>query len=233
MTVLAIDTCFAGVGVGLAREGHVLDEMLSTAPSSASIGLLPQVELILERCQLAKEDISGLAVTVGPGFFTGLRIGLATVQGLALAWDVPVAGVSSLRLLAEGLDKPATPVWVCADARRGFLYAAAFTPTPQGLARLSEDAAVTAERLASLLEPPALLVGAGARMHAQELLRPGLSLAPDWADTPRPGLLALLGEHRLAQGLGVHPEELKPRYCRPSEAEVRFGLPLDEYNLLT
>jgi len=83
-----------------------------------------------------------------------------------------------------------------------------------------------------LLEPPALLVGGGARVYAEELVRPGITLAPAWQETPRPGLLALLGESGLAAGAGLAPEMIAPRYCRPSDAEIRFGLPLEEYNLL-
>ncbi|MFH1058118.1 MAG: hypothetical protein V1797_05480, partial [Pseudomonadota bacterium] len=64
------------------------------------------------------------------------------------------------------------------------------------------------------------------------LLRPGLSLAPPVCDYPRPGLLALIGAERLAAGAGVAPEAVRPRYCRPSDAEVRFGLPLDEYRII-
>jgi tRNA threonylcarbamoyladenosine biosynthesis protein TsaB len=83
-----------------------------------------------------------------------------------------------------------------------------------------------------MIQPPALLLGDGARLYAGQLLAPGLSLGPAWAESTRPGLLALLGEKRLEEGESLPPEQLTPRYCRPSEAEIRFGLPLDDYCLL-
>jgi tRNA threonylcarbamoyladenosine biosynthesis protein TsaB len=242
MLTLAVDTSFAPVALALARDGQVLGEVLTQAASTHSQRLLPALEFLLEQCQVDRRELDGLAVALGPGFFTGLRIGLATVQGmalgLALGQGVPVAGVSSLRLLAQGclpgLAEGST-VWAVADARRGLVYAAPFAVEGGRLVRHDEDAALSPARLAERLARPALLVGAGARLHADALLRPGqdhgLELAPAWADTPRPGLLALIGQERLQDGQGLSPEQIKPRYCRPCDAEVRFGLPLDEYRL--
>lgn len=232
MLVLAIDTSFAPIGVALARPGQLLGEICTSAASTHSQRLLPALEFLLDQCQVTREQLQGLAVTVGPGLFTGLRIGLATAQGMALGLGLKVAGVSSLRLMAEACRAHEGRLWAVADARRGLVYAAPFLIAGGEVQRLDQDAALSPARLAERLEPPALLAGAGARLYAGELLRPGLALAPAWADLPRPGLLALLGAQRLAAGRGVGPEELKPRYCRPSEAEVRFGLPLDEYRLI-
>jgi tRNA threonylcarbamoyladenosine biosynthesis protein TsaB len=235
MLTLAVDTSFAPVALALARDGQVLGAMLTQAASTHSQRLLPALELLLAQCQVKRCELDGLAVTLGPGFFTGLRIGLATVQGLALGLGLSVAGVSSLRLLAHGclpgLDEGAA-LWAVADARRGLLYAAPFVLESGRLARRDEDVALTPARLAERLTVPALLVGSGARIHAAQLLRSGLRLAPAWADTPRPGLLALIGQERLEAGQGLPPEQVNPRYCRPCDAEVRFGLPLDEYRLI-
>lgn len=236
MTTLALDTAGSAGGLALARQGKLLGELLTDTPATHSRRLLHSLEFLLAQCGLGRADLSGLAVTLGPGFFTGLRIGLASAQGLALALDLPLAGFSCLRLLAAGLTGAQGVIWAVADARRGLVYAAPFRALggeqAWQLERLDQDAAYSPARLAPLLEPPAVLVGAGARLYAAELLRPGLELAPPWADLPRPGLLALMGQERLAQGQGLAPEGLQPRYCRPSDAEVRFGLPLDQYRLL-
>ncbi|MBI5523999.1 MAG: tRNA (adenosine(37)-N6)-threonylcarbamoyltransferase complex dimerization subunit type 1 TsaB [Desulfarculus sp.] len=232
MAILAIDTAQSAGGLALVSDGRVLGEVLIDSPQTHSRRLLPAMEFLLAQCGLARHGLSGLAVSLGPGFFTGLRIGLASAQGLALALGLPVAGFSCLRLMAAGLAGARGVVWAVADARRGLVYAAPFRAGQDGLERLDADAAYSPARLAPLLTPPALLVGAGARLYAAELVRPGLELAPAWADTPRPGLLALLGQERLDQGQGLRPEELRPRYCRPSDAEVRFGLPLDGYRLI-
>lgn len=232
MTILAIDTAQAPLGLALARDGRVLGEVLTTSALPHSRRLLPALDFLLAQCDLAKSDLTGLAVSLGPGFFTGLRTGLASAQGLALGLELPVVGVSALHLLAAGPETGDGLVWAVADARRGLVYAAPFRRQGGQLTRLEPDAALSPPRLAERLSAPAWLVGAGARLHADRLLAPGLSLAPALHDQPRPGLLALIGEERLAQGQGLPPEAVRPRYCRPSDAEVRFGLPLDEYRLI-
>jgi tRNA threonylcarbamoyladenosine biosynthesis protein TsaB len=230
--VLALDTSLSGGGAALASEGRVLAQARLEPGPGFSRRLLPAVEEVLARAGVQRGDLRGLAVTLGPGFFTGLRVGIATAQGMALGLGLPVAGVSSLRLLAEAAPPEAETIWALADARRGLLYAAAFRRQGGVLARLAPDMAISAQRLAGRLSPPALLLGPGARLLGPEHLAPGLELAPPGLDHPDPGRLALLGEHRLARGEGSAPHQLRPRYCRPSDAEVRFGLPLDDYQLV-
>jgi len=232
MLVLALDTSLSGGGAALAAGGRVLAQARLEPGPGFSRRLLPAVERVLAEAGAARRGLEGLAVTLGPGFFTGLRVALATAQGLALGLDLPVVGVSSLRLLAEAAPSEARAIWALADARRDLLYAAAFQRRDTGLERIEPDMAITPARLAQRLSPPALLLGPGARLLEPEHLAPGLELAPGELDQPDPGRLALMGERRLSRGEGVSALELKPRYCRPSDAEVRFGLPLDEYQLV-
>ncbi len=232
MIVLALDTALASGGVALAEGDQVLASLKLGPGQSFSSRLLAAVADLLEQTRLKPADLGGLAVNLGPGFFTGLRVGLATAQGLAFGLGIPAVGVSSLRLLAAAAPAEARTVWALADARRGLVYAAAFSRQGESLQRLEEDMAITPELLAPRLEPPALLLGSGARLYAETLQAPGILLAPPEFDDPDPGLLALMGVQRLDQGQGGGAEVLRPRYCRPSDAEVRFGLPLDEYRLI-
>lgn len=230
--ILALDTCLAGGGAALAQDGRVLAQAVLEPGPGFSRRLLPALEQVMASAGASPRDLIGLAVTIGPGFFTGLRVALATAQGLALGLGLPVAGVSSLRLLAANAPAGERTVWALADARRGLLYAACFRQQGEDFTRLEADMAITPERLLPLLEPPALLLGPGARLLASASLDPGLEMAPETLDQPSPGLLALIGERRLAQGQGLAAHQLRPRYCRPSDAEVRFGLPLDDYRLV-
>jgi len=218
--------------MALAQDGQVLGELILGPSVTHSRRLLPALDFLLAQTGRAKKDLEGLAVTLGPGYFTGLRIGVATAQGLALGLNLPAWGMSSLRLLAEAAAVGDGTVWAVADARRELVYAACFQRGPGGLERILEDCAISPARLAGMLHPPALLLGDGARLYAEQLIVPGLTLAPAWAEVTRPGILALRGEERLEKGESLSPEKLTPRYCRPSEAEIRFGLPLDEYRLL-
>ncbi|MCB2193592.1 MAG: tRNA (adenosine(37)-N6)-threonylcarbamoyltransferase complex dimerization subunit type 1 TsaB [Deltaproteobacteria bacterium] len=230
--ILALDTCLAGGGAALAHGGKVLAQALLEPGPGFSRRLLPAIEQVMHQAGASRSELTGLAVTIGPGFFTGLRVALATAQGMALGLDLPVAGVSSLRLLAEAAPEGRRVVWSLADARRGLLYAACFEQDGESFTRREADMAITPERLLPLLEPPALLLGPGARLIDPANLAPGLELAPEAMDQPSPGLLALIGARRLAHGKGLAPHQLRPRYCRPSDAEVRFGLPLDDYHLV-
>jgi tRNA threonylcarbamoyladenosine biosynthesis protein TsaB len=230
--ILALDTCLSGGGAALAEEGRVLAQALLEPGPGFSRRLLPAIEQVMARAGASPKDLTGLTVTIGPGFFTGLRVALATAQGLALGLNLAVAGVSSLRLLAANAPAGRRTVWALADARRGLLYAACFEQDGQEFHRREADMAITPELLRPRLKPPALLLGPGARLLDTADLAPGLELAPASCDLPSPGLLALIGQRRLAQGRGLAPHQLRPRYCRPSDAEVRFGLPLDDYRLM-
>ena len=235
MLVLALDTATQAGGAALAEDGKLIGEVMLSSDVTHSRRLLGVVEFLLQGAGRGKKDLDGIAVTMGPGYFTGLRIGLATAQGLALGLDLPVAAISTLRLLAACLPRPGVNIWAVMDARRRLVYAAPFKwegGGGGGLKRLAEDAAMTPQRLHEEIKGPALLLGDGARAYADELADPERELAPDWTALPRPGLLALLGLERIQAGQGLKPEEVKPRYCRPSDAEIRFGLPLDEYRLL-
>jgi tRNA threonylcarbamoyladenosine biosynthesis protein TsaB len=230
--VLGLDTATQAGGAALAEDGKLIGEAMLSAEATHSRRLLKVIEFLLQGAQRTKHDLGGIAVTIGPGYFTGLRIGLASAQGLALGLDLPVAAVSTLRLLASSQNRTGITVWAVIDARRGLVYAAPFRMGEAGLERLAEDAAMSPQRLAAEIKGPALLVGDGARVYAEELAGPQRELAPEWASVPRPGLLALIGFDRIAKGEGLKPAEVRPRYCRPSDAEIRFGLPLDEYRLL-
>ena len=232
MLVLALDTAFPAGGAALARDGEILGEVCLNSSETHTRRLLPLIDALMARCGVERSQLEGLGVGVGPGFFTGLRIGLASAQGLAMGLDLPCHGVSSLRLLAQAQCAFRGKLWAVADARRGLVYAAPFASGPEGVERLDQDAAMTPERLAEMLEPPALLVGSGARAHWEMLKAPGLEMAPAWADQPRTGLLALIAAKAMERSGGVPPEMLAARYVRPSDAEVKFGLPLDEYRLL-
>jgi tRNA threonylcarbamoyladenosine biosynthesis protein TsaB len=230
--ILALDTATQAGGAALAEDGKLIGEVMLAADTTHSRRLLKVVEFLLQGAGRTRGDLDGIAVTMGPGYFTGLRIGLATAQGLALGLDVPVTAISTLRLVAASVARPGPTIWPVLDARRGLVYAAPFGYGDAGLERLDEDAAMSPQRLAGEIKGPALLVGDGAIAYADELAGPEREMAPGWAVMPRPGLLALLGHEKIRAGNGVMPEQVSPRYCRPSDAEIRFGLPLDEYRLL-
>jgi len=124
MRVLGIDTSTSCGAVGLIDDERVICEYLLDIPVTHSERLLGAIELVLRDARCAIEDLDGWAISLGPGSFTGLRIGVSTVKGLAFATQKPVAGISTLDVLASQTSP--TPFLICPilDARKGEVYTA-------------------------------------------------------------------------------------------------------------
>lgn len=220
MTVLGLDCAGKTAGVALCRDGELFYESRLCAGFTHSETLLPLCEEALRACRLSLQDISLLAVTAGPGSFTGLRIGLATVKGLAFAHGTPCAGVSTLEALA--FCAPPVGSCVCAlDARRGEVYHAGFSMGPQGPARLwpaRPRPRLCPCRAGPLFAGPVCWLGDGAPLVLDALggrRAQDIFLLPEHARCP-----GALGVCRAA--LQVQPqsaETLAPRYLRLSQAE--------------
>lgn len=220
MTVLGLDCAGKTAGVALCRDGELFYESRLCAGFTHSETLLPLCEEALRACRLSLQDISLLAVTAGPGSFTGLRIGLATVKGLAFAHGTPCAGVSTLEALA--FCAPPVGSCVCAlDARPGRSVPRRFFHGAAGAARLWPDGHGPASALAGqalCLPGPVWLLGDGAPLVLDALggrRAQDVFLLPEHARCP-----GALGVCRAA--LQVQPqsaETLAPRYLRLSQAE--------------
>jgi tRNA threonylcarbamoyladenosine biosynthesis protein TsaB len=220
--ILAIETATSRVGVALLRGERLVLERASDGVRPPSARLLPAVDALLREAGVALAELSGFAVSIGPGSFTGLRVGLATVKGLAFASGLPVAAVPTLAALALAAADGRAPVAAILDARRGEVYAAAFGP--DGLPLFAD----------AVLAPPALferlpagtriVVGEGAGFAAEALAQaPGRGLevlgAPHGPASA--GAVGVLGARALARGEGLPAEQVAPRYVRRAEAEAR------------
>jgi tRNA threonylcarbamoyladenosine biosynthesis protein TsaB len=201
--------------VALIRGEETLAEIGFSRTVSPSRWLLPAVRFLLEAGRIPLEKVSVLAVTVGPGSFTGLRVGLATIRGLAMASGRPVAGISTLEALAAGESAGDVLVAPWLDAGRGEVYAGLLR---HGREVLPETAAPPETVLRALPPEPILFLGSGAaRYHERIRRRPGAD-AGDRLE-PGPSLLAgsvaRAGVRALAAGTAL---PLQPRYLRPPDA---------------
>ena len=219
---LGVDTSTPQGGVALVERGVVLAEIHFDGSVSPSQRLLPSIRSILQTAGLNLGEVAGLAVTVGPGSFTGIRVGLATVRGLAHATGRPVAGISTLRALAGAAGRGPAPVAAWLDAGRGEVYAALFSLGTVAGGEPESLQPEVAERpevvLAGLPAEAVRFVGSGAQRWAG-MIRERRSGRPDdpiVAPTPSlPAATARLGEIDLARGTALPPE---PRYVRPPDA---------------
>jgi tRNA threonylcarbamoyladenosine biosynthesis protein TsaB len=217
MRVLAVETSTLAGGVALVDGERLVAEYLLDVSVTHSERLLAAIDHVLADAGWPPRELQGLAVAVGPGSFTGLRVGISTVKGLALALGLPVAAVPTLDAMAAALPWASLPVCPVLHARRNEVYAAVFRWDGEGFRRESEYLALTPDELAARLSEPTLLLGDGAEAIQSPHVR---RVPPPWR-VPSPACVAVLGRARLALGETVSAAGLTPLYLRPSEAELR------------
>jgi len=228
MRLLAIETATSAQSVALFEEDRLLAEISYEAKAHKGGLLLPAVDRLLKQAGLAAKDLGAVAVSVGPGSFTGLRVGLATAKGLALGTGAMLVGVPTLEVLAEGYAVPDVTICALLDARRGEVFMALFRRRETHLERLSPDAVLTPEVVKSMLaraESPVHLIGDGAVRYRERfeamlgdrvcMTETGLQTIPSAAVTGLVGLQQLAGGKR--PGAVVEPV-----YLRKAEAEVNW-----------
>ncbi len=215
--VLAVETSTLAGGVALLDGERLRGEYLLDVRATHSERLMPAIDRLLADAGWVPGDLEGLAVAVGPGSFTGLRIGLSAVKGLALALAIPIAGVPTLDAMAAALPFADLPVCPVIDARKGEVYASLYRWDGEGMRREWEYLAVPPEALAARIAEPVILVGDA----AGAIETPHARLAPPHRRVPSPSAVGVLGLARLAAGETVSVADLVPIYLRPSEAELK------------
>lgn len=222
MIVVGFDTATAAAAVGLigpdgaTYERHELPEPGGRPRHTAA--LLPLAVELLEEAGLDWDRIGRIAVGVGPGGFTGLRIGIATARGLAQATGIGLVPVSSLRALAAGAEHDG-PVAAVIDARRGEVYAAVFDGDRELLAAGARTPEILAAELAPLAGAGLLCVGDGAVRFRSVLQSSGAAIPPDGAGAH--GVRALAVCRLGASGAPVPPSAVVPDYVRRPDARPR------------
>lgn len=216
MRVLAVDTTTPRGSVALVEGTETRGEVRLTAADSHSRWLVPAIDFLLGELGLAVSDLHAYAVATGPGSFTGLRVGISTVQGLALASGRPCLGLSALDALAALVRDGAETLVAMMDAYRGEVYAALYDRS----ARLRSERRVgPPEAFLDEVHGSAAFVGCGAERYGAEIrTRLPQALFPPC----EPFLAAALGrlaEPLLVAGEGRGPEALRPLYLR--EADIR------------
>ncbi len=224
-TLLAFETATSPGGVALLRDGEVVLERVLPRDVSTAESLLPAVDALLAEAKLDLAAIGAFAVSIGPGSFTGLRIGVATVKGLAFETRLPVAPVPTLAALAltAGAGEGPGPIVAALDARRGEVYAAGYAHSGDLLPDVLPEGLYDTEELVRRLPPVFRLVGEGAGICGEAVRRAlGAGAVVEAAPvSPAAADVARLGARRLAAGGGLPAAQIAPRYVRRAEAEVR------------
>jgi tRNA threonylcarbamoyladenosine biosynthesis protein TsaB len=203
----------------VARDDTIVAESIEPTTRSHGVSLPRLVQATLERAGVGWDAVQGLAVSIGPGSFTGLRVGLSLAKGIAYAGGLPIAPVPTLEALAWAAEPaPGDTVWAVLDARMREVYAAAFERTVSGLERRTPDEALAPGLAASRIGPGSILVGDAVEVYP-ELARTGVRVLPFATHPPRGGIVARLGAALLRAGAGAEIGPLEPVYVRASQAE--------------
>ncbi|MEE4112932.1 MAG: tRNA (adenosine(37)-N6)-threonylcarbamoyltransferase complex dimerization subunit type 1 TsaB, partial [Desulfobacteraceae bacterium] len=184
--------------------------------------LMPMILRMLERCRCEPGDIHGIAVTRGPGTFTGLRIGISTLKGFAAATGASMVGVSSLAALAFPLALHVCPVVAMIDARRGEVYYTQYRGCVQPETRVL---LATPETAAAALTENAILVGSGALLYRAlfEKRCPGIRFADTTQHVIRAASVGTLAMARFKQHDVDPVDALIPEYVRKSDAQIQLS----------
>lgn len=224
MKILALDTSAKAASAAVCENGKILAETFLNIKTTHSQTILPMCEAMLSTLGLAPGELDGFAVSVGPGSFTGLRIGISAIKGLAFATNKPCVGISTLDALAQNCADFEGIICAVMDARCNQVYNALYEASGGTLRKLTEDRALL---LADLLEElkslkkMVLLVGDGADLCYNRITDPTIHwrLAAPAARFQRASSVALLAETAFAQGKTQTAGELLPVYLRLPQAQ--------------
>ena len=225
MKILAFDSTAKVASVAVTEGERALAVYSIDNGMTHSELLLPMAEAALKSLRIGFSDIGAYAVTVGPGSFTGVRIGVSLVKGLAFGKGVPCVPVSTLEALAENLRGMRGIIVPCMDARRAQVYTAIFSSDGEVLRRLTEDMPISISELYELLlkfrDTDIYLVGDGYDVTFRELSRLGLTPAetPKLLRAQNAASVGILAKRKLDAGEYTTDEKLSPIYLRMPQAE--------------
>lgn len=213
-TILALDSATAACSVAVLSSGRIVARRFAPMATGHAQALVPLIETVMAESGVAFPALDHIAVTVGPGAFTGLRVGLAAAQGIALATGKPLGGVTTLEAVAHAVDMHAregTVLLVAIESKRRELFVQSFAAD---LSPLDAPAAVLPENLCTHVPPGALVVAGDAAVRAEEALAKCGRRASIITDAAHPDAahVAAVAAARLAAGGALLPA--RPLYLR-------------------
>lgn len=227
MSILSIDTSSQVSSVSVLSAECVAAEISMQGALTHSETLMPHIETALAMARVKKDELDGIAVSIGPGSFTGLRIGLASAKMMAYALHIPLIAVPTLEALAHHCVCEGVRLVPVMDAQKGNVYVQEFTWRADGDAlTLHEESSLAILPLAEVIarlsktEQPVLLLGDAMQRKVDVELPVNVRLAPIHARMPRAACVGLAALTRLARGETDDPVTAVPLYLRRSEAEV-------------
>jgi tRNA threonylcarbamoyladenosine biosynthesis protein TsaB len=227
VNLLAMDTSTRRISLAASRDGKIAATRIFTCPNLMDSNMISNIDLLLKKAAMGAEDIDGLVIGLGPGSFTGLRVGLGTAKGWAFGGGAWMIGVSSLDALAFAVRRKASTVWVITDARRDLVYHARYEVNGTRLRKSVSDRLCSIDQALETLTDGSVCVG-----DAVELYRSRVEafvdkkkintcfVSPTWATPKARYLLTAVGE-RVSRKDHDDPDRLVPCYLYPDDCQVR------------
>lgn len=231
MLILSVDSSASPASVCLLEDGKVLAQYYLNAGFTHSQTLMAMVESVLKISMKDSSEIDAFAVNNGPGSFTGVRIGVSAVKGMAYAADKPCIAVSTLESMAYNALTFEGVVCACMDARRSQVYNALFRVSGGSVERLCDDRAVSIEELLSELSDyreKIVLIGDGAELVYGASQNERILLAPPDVRYQKASSTAMIAQEKLKRGEVLSPAALMPTYLRLSQAERERNAKLNQ-----
>ena len=222
MRILSLDTSATVASVAIANDSVPLAQYTLNAKNTHSETILPMIENMLNALCLKTSDIDLFALSAGPGSFTGVRIGAATVKGLAFASNKPCVEVSTLEALAQNLVLKEGLICPVMNARRSQVYTALFRSNGKELERLMPDSALSIEELDAILAEygePISLVGDGYEITEKGFAKTELCYVPEALRLQSALSVAAIAQKKQENGEICTDSALSVNYLRPSQAE--------------
>ena len=224
MNLLAVDTSGLGCSVAVTTEDRLLAELNLRNNETNSKHLMSIIESLLRIAGMKLSELDAFVVSRGPGSFTGLRIGLSTVKGLALSLGKPLVGVSSLDALAQGaVHMGQKNICAMIDARKDEVFTALYTADGPLLRKISEERLVGLADLARDIDEETLFVGSGAERYRDLIRERAGQLAvfqDDSFNHVRAEMVASLGFKEMARSATLDLSDISASYIRKSDAEI-------------
>ncbi|MBI5845759.1 MAG: tRNA (adenosine(37)-N6)-threonylcarbamoyltransferase complex dimerization subunit type 1 TsaB [Deltaproteobacteria bacterium] len=221
MLILGLDTTGRSFSVALLNDGEVLGEITENAARGQAGLVMDALERLFDLTGKKPSGLDGVAVTNGPGGFSGVRLGVSIAKGICMGAEKPAAAVSSLACLAFQAMEPVGAVWAVLDCLRNEVYAASYVFGPEGPVETSAASVMKPGELAESLSGPCVLVGDGAVKYAGLLTGDGKArLADESSHTIRASSVAILGSRLLPAAEPDSADLLGPLYLRLSDARL-------------
>ena len=220
MKILAIDTCLSAASVAVASEDKVFGLFYIDNKLTHSVKLMPMIKSVLSELDMTISDIDALACTNGPGSFTGIRIGMATVKGLAMPEDKPILTVSSLAATAYNFSCQMLPVIAMTDARNSQVFYGKYQFAEKGFTELIPPQAAEISQICSNITSPVIICGDGA-VRYREILKENRNIifAPPHQNMPSAATVAAAAFDEIKINGFPPAEKIDALYVRKSSAE--------------